>query len=310
MSSKIKLQFIPSNQINRIKWDEELLKMPNSLPYAATWYLDAVTGDQWDALISSDYNYLMPLPSKKKLGNRYLPTPLFVQQLGIFSNNECDENTCNQFINQIKANYKLIEFNFNHFNKIQESSNYSLRERCNMILNLPSDRLLAAKQFSDNIKRNIQKSVGNQLRFGTTSIRSIINLFQENKEGSIENWKTENYNILERLYHMSSLRGYGKAYGMYNMNGKLLCGAFFMEWKNRAIFLFSGNSEEGKQTGAMAALIDGYIRECPPEIEILDFEGSDNQGLKRFYQSFGAIEANYVHLKLNRLPFFLRWLKK
>ncbi len=310
MSSKIKLQFLKYDQINRIKWDEVLLQMPNSLPYAASWYLDAVTGDQWDALISPDYNYLMPLPSKKKLGNRYLPTPLFVQQLGIFSNNDCDENTCNQFINQIKANYKLIEFNFNHFNKIQESSNYSLRERCNMILHLPSDRQLAAKQFSDNIKRNIQKSVGNQLRFGTTSIRSIINLFQENKEATIENWKVENYDILECLYHMSALRGYGKAFGMYNTNGQLLCGAFFMEWKNRSIFLFSGNSEEGKQTGAMAALIDGYIRECRPEIEILDFEGSDNQGLKRFYQSFGAIEANYVHLKLNRLPFFLRWLKK
>lgn len=310
MDSKITLQFIKSNQINRIKWDEELLQMPNSLPYAATWYLDAVTGDSWDALVSPDYGFLMPLPSKKKFGIHYLPTPLFIQQLGIFSNSVCNEEICNQFIKQISANYKLIEFNFNHFNQLPHSSKYELRERCNMIFHLPKERTTALNKFSDNTKRNIQKSVSHSLRFGTTSIRSIINLFQENKESSIENWKIENYNILERLYHMSALRGYGKAYGMYNTNGKLLCGAFFMEWKNRAIFLFSGNSEEGKQTGAMSSLIHHYINECPPEIDLLDFEGSDNQGLKRFYQSFGAIEANYVHLRQNRLPFYLRWLKK
>jgi hypothetical protein len=310
MNSKISLQFIKSSQINRIKWDEELLQMPNSLPYAATWYLDAVTGDSWDALVSPDYSYLMPLPSKKKAGIHYLPTPLFVQQLGIFSKNICNEEICHQFLKQISANYKLIEFNFNHFNVLPESSHYGLKERCNMILQLPKDRSLATKKFSENTKRNIQKASAHSLRFGTTSIRSIINLFQENKEATLENWKVENYNILEKLYHMSALRGYGKAYGMYNTNGTLLCGAFFMEWKNRAIFLFSGNSEEAKQTGAMPSLIDHYIKECPSVIEILDFEGSDNQGLKRFYQSFGAIEANYVHLKQNRLPFYLRWLKK
>jgi hypothetical protein len=310
MSSKIQLQFLRSNQINRIKWDEALLLMPNSLPYATTWYLDAVTGDSWDALVSPDYNYLMPLPSKKKAGIHYLPTPLFIQQLGIFSKEKCDEIVCSQFLKQIGANYKLIEFNFNHFNQLPESQQYGLTERCNMLLQIPIERTLAAKKYSENTKRNIQKAANQSLRFGTTSIRSIINLFQEHKESSIENWKTEYYNILERLYHMSSLRGYGKAYGMYDTNGKLLCGAFFMEWKNRAIFLFSGNSDEGKQFGAMPSLIDHYISECPKEIEILDFEGSDNQGLKRFYQSFGAIEANYVHLKQNRLPFYLRWLKK
>lgn len=310
MSSKIPLQFIKSNQINRIKWDEALLQMPNSLPYAATWYLDAVTGDSWDALVSTDYSYLMPLPSKKKAGIHYLPTPLFVQQLGIFSSYECNEIVCAQFLKQISANYKLIEFNFNHFNFIPENPLYGLRERCNLILQIPKERSLAIKKYSENTKRNIQKAANQSLRFGTTSIRSIINLFQEHKESSIENWKTENYNTLERLYHMSSLRGYGKAYGMYDSNGKLLCGAFFLEWKNRAIFLFSGNSEDGKQFGAMPSLIDHYIKECPANIEILDFEGSDNQGLKRFYQSFGAIEANYVHLKQNRLPFYLRWLKK
>ncbi len=310
MNKDFQLKFTHSNSINRIKWDEVLLKMPNSLPYAASWYLDAVTNDSWDALIADDYSFIMPLPSKKKAGIKYLPTPLFIQQLGIFGLSPCTESICEKFIRQIVANYKFIEFNFNHFNLVTEKPEYSLKERCNMLLKLPVERSLISSNYSDNTKRNIQKSEKHNLRFGTTSIRSIINLFKDNKESSLQNWKVENYNVLERLYNMSALRGYGKAYGMYHPDGQLLCGAFFMEWNSRAIFLFSGNSELGMQTGAMSALIDNYIRECPSKIDTLDFEGSDNQGLKRFYQSFGANEANYVHLKLNRLPFFLRWLKK
>jgi hypothetical protein len=310
MNKDFKLNFIHSNSINRIKWDEVLLKMPNSLPYAASWYLDAVTNDSWDALIADDYSFIMPLPSKKKAGIKYLPTPLFIQQLGIFGLHPCTENICEKFIRQIVANYKFIEFNFNHFNLVTEKPEYSLKERCNMLLKLPVERALISSNYSENTKRNIQKSEKHNLRFGATSIRSIINLFKDHKESSLQNWKLENYNVLERLYNMSALRGYGKAYGMYHPDGQLLCGAFFMEWNNRAIFLFSGNSELGMQTGAMSALIDNYIRDCPSKIDTLDFEGSDNQGLKRFYQSFGANEANYVHLKLNRLPFFLRWLKK
>jgi hypothetical protein len=310
MNKDFQLNFIHSNSINRIKWDEVLLKMPNSLPYAASWYLDAVTNDSWDALIADDYSFIMPLPSKKKAGIKYLPTPLFIQQLGIFGLYPCTENICEKFIKQIVANYKFIEFNFNHFNLVTEKPEYSLKERCNMLLKLPVERALISINYSENTKRNIQKSEKHNLRFGTTSIRSIINLFKDHKESSLQNWKLDNYNVLERLYNMSALRGYGKAYGMYHPDGQLLCGAFFMEWNNRAIFLFSGNSELGMQTGAMSALIDSYIRDCPSKIDTLDFEGSDNQGLKRFYQSFGANEANYVHLRLNRLPFFLRWLKK
>lgn len=303
------LQFIRSSEIKRILWDQSMEQCFNGLPYACSWYLDAVCNDNWDALISEDYRWLVPLPNKKKSGFRYLPTPLFVQQLGVFGPEPPSSLMMNQVLAFLEKSYALIEFNFNHHNTLQPSNSLGIRERCNVLLEIPIQRERLLTGYSENIRRNIRKAEEAELRFGSASIRSIIKLFQDFKEAEIKNWKIEYYNTLERLFHMAAYRGFSRCFGMYNPNGDLVCGAMIIEWKNRAVFLFSGNSPEGKDKGAMAALIHNYFMEAPSGIQIFDFEGSDNPGLKRFYQSFGAIEANYVHLTMNRLPFYLRWLK-
>jgi len=306
-----KLQFIRSDKINRIAWDQNMERSEYGLPYACSWYLDAVMNDQWNALISDDYSWMMPLPSKTKWGIEYLPTPLFVQQLGIFGPQPCSPEITRHFVQQILHNYKLIEFNFNHHNAFDASDYTEMRtERSNVILHIPENREALWQHYHENAKRNIQKASAAGLRFGNASIRSVIKLFDEHKAFEIPNWKIENYNVLERLFHMASFRGFARCYGIYNSSGVQICGAVIIEWKNRALFLFSGNSNEGMELGAMPYLIHQYLLEAPAHIRIFDFEGSDHPGLKRFYQSFGAIDANYVHLRHDRLPFYVRWFKR
>ena len=43
--------------------------------------------------------------------------------------------------------------------------------------------------------------------------------------------------------------------------------------------------------------------------KIVDFEGSNIEGVARFYKGFGAHHTFYSTVKINRLPFYLRWLK-
>jgi hypothetical protein len=303
------IRYYSPTEINRNRWDKLIAESVNSLPYACTWYLDAVYGDRWNALIEDDYKAVMPLPFKEKYFVRYLSTPLFVQQLGVFSVEELSADTINRFITELQKHVKFIDFNFNfaNLNPCIESLNSKIRH--NLVLKIPNDRHELPLGYSENLKRNIKKAENLDLFLSTCSIRSIINLFSADKAASIPNWKIEYYNVLERLYHMASLRGYARALGVYSKERNLLCGACFIEWNGRSIFLFSGNSAEGKESGAMAYLIHLYFLEMPQGTEIFDFEGSDNPGLKRFYESFGAIEQNYLNLKHNSLPFYLRWLK-
>lgn len=309
MSNLPKLTYLKHSEINKIRWDEALKTFPNAMVYATTWYLDTVTNDQWDAIISADYEWLMPIPLKKKMGVTYLPTPVFVQQLGIFGPQKVSTELSNHFFELLLAKCPFIEFQINYNNDSPNLEGLASRTRNNLILHLPKDKSELMQSYSDNIKRNIKKAEQAKLRFNTTSARSIIKLFQDDKAQELKGFKVEWYNILDKLYNVSALRSHGKCYGTYDPSGNLLAGMFVIEWQGRATFIFSGNSSSGKECGAMPALIHHYLENAPESISIFDFEGSDNEGLQRFYRSFGAVESNYVHLKLNRLPFYMRWIK-
>jgi hypothetical protein len=303
------LRYLKNSQINKILWDKKMLESSNGLVYGSTWYLDAVTGDNWDALVSEDYSWMMPLPMKMKMGFRYLPTPVFVQQLGIFGPGPFTSELSDHFLKHLSPNIQLIEYQLNAENSSPSLPEFKIRTRTNCIKRLPQDRQNILSEFSENTQRNIKKAGKVNVHFGIASIRQMIKLFQDHKEKEISGWKISHYNTLDRLYNVCMLRKYGASVGAYNNNGELIAGAFITEWKNRATFIFSCNSPEGKENGALAALIHHYMQQAPNEIEVFDFEGSDQEGLARFYMSFGSIETKYVHLKLNRLPFYMRWLK-
>jgi hypothetical protein len=59
----------------------------------------------------------------------------------------------------------------------------------------------------------------------------------------------------------------------------------------------------------MSAIINSFIREHSGEKLYLDFEGSMDANLSRFYKSFGSKEIVYLQIRKNNLPVLLRWLK-
>ena len=71
-----------------------------------------------------------------------------------------------------------------------------------------------------------------------------------------------------------------------------------------------GNHPDGKTIGASHALIDAFIKDHAGQDLILDFEGSDIRNLAFFYESFGATIEIYPALKINKLPWYARLLKK
>jgi hypothetical protein len=70
-----------------------------------------------------------------------------------------------------------------------------------------------------------------------------------------------------------------------------------------------GNHPNGKTLGASHYLIDRFIHDHAGQKMLLDFEGSDIRNLAFFYSSFGAITELYPSLRINRLPWYIKWLK-
>ena len=111
------INYIKHANIDKTRWDNCIRNAVNGNIYAWSWYLDAVS-ENWDALISEDYQFLMPLTWRQKWGLKYLHRPLLSQQLGVFSTRKVDTDTVFEFLKHIPGKYRLIEITLNKYNSI------------------------------------------------------------------------------------------------------------------------------------------------------------------------------------------------
>lgn len=59
------IRYLSREEIDATKWDRCIDLAPNGLLYACSTYLDCMSSNRWDALVSGDYEIVMPLPYKK-----------------------------------------------------------------------------------------------------------------------------------------------------------------------------------------------------------------------------------------------------
>lgn len=302
------IKYLQHHEIDKERWDDCIRRSFNGIIYAYSWYLDVVHPG-WEALVNADYSIVMPLTGGKKLGVRYLYNPFFVQQLGVFSVARLSPDAVREYLNAVPAHFRYCEISLNTFNHPTADS-YRFKENLNHELDMIGSYEMIRKEYSDNAKRNIKKAQLHDLSVvSSTSKEEIIALFRNDRGKDIEVLKESEYDTLRRLLQALDGRGRLHTRGVHNASGQLIAGAFFCDANGKVIFLFSGNSPEGKEKGAMFFLIDSFIQENAQKNLILDFEGSNDPQLARFYKGFGAKECVYLQAKRNTLPWYLRWYK-
>jgi len=293
------------NEIDHKKWDNCINESFNGNIYALSWYLNIIH-PEWEALVEDDYKRIMPLPVSKKYGISYMLQPFFIQQLGIFSKSKLNPEKIEEFINAIPLKIKYIDINLNIHNWLA-SDNFNQINNINHLLDLVSAYKIIKKNYSSNAKRNLKKAENNNLQLmKNIKPNELIFLFKNNKGKEIDSFDESDYKKLERLIYMSIHKGMGILYGVYNSSNQLCASAFFTLHNHRLVFMFSGSNHLAKENGAMFFLIDSVIREHSPSMVTLDFEGSNDRNLSRFYKGFGSKEVFYKRIKINRLNFPLK----
>lgn len=310
------IKYLQNHEISKTKWDACIKESVNGMVYPNSWYLDIVAED-WEALVEDDYERVFPLTTGKKWGIDYLYQPVFSQQLGLFSKSVLSEETVGNFLDSIPSKYKFIEINLNTFNKV-DSEKYNIQEWHTYELDLINSYGHIHKNYSTNLKRNLKKAGQANLSL-VKNIKpdEIIKLFRDNRGKTITSLLDDDYVKLHRLSYQGIYKGIINAYSVYTENNQLCAAVIFVKSKSKIIFLFSGLSEEGKKCNAMAFLINSYIKEHSQQNLTLDFEGSNDPNLARFYKSFGSKLCTYPHIKINRLPIYLnlpfqiiKWYRK
>lgn len=296
--------YLRHNQIDKQKWDAAIENSENGLVYALSWYLDIVSPN-WEALIVGDYEIVMPLTVKKKYGIKYIIQPPFTQQLGIFHHTDVIIDA-DVFLSNIPTCYKYININLNSEN--DKGFKYNYFKRVNYELRLDKSFENIFNDFNTNTKRNIRKSLKNNLKIKNSI--SSEELIDFKKKYAVEKVSNKHYDILKQLCIYIEMIGIGKVESIVMENEEIVSAAFLIEKLNRIIYLVSVSSLKGKEKSSNFLLMNELIKKNSSKKVLLDFEGGVISGISRFFKGFGAVEKEYYNVVINRLPWPLKYFKK
>ena len=301
-----KILFLKHNRIDYQKWDNCIKRAPNGNLYSNSWYLN-IACPGWNALVTENYDTVMPLPVRKKLSFSYVFQPFFVQQLGVFSVKPVTEEILIGFIKAIPKSISYVDYNLN-FKNNELPDCFTFVKNTTYHLRLNADYKEIAHNYAENTRRNIRKAEKAKLTIKKDLKPSEIVEFK--KRTAKADLDSDGYKRLQKLISWSVKYDSGRIYGACDSDGNLCAAVFFAFSHNYSYMLVSASDNIGKEASAMFLLINNFIYEFSGKNLTLDFEGSNIPGIARFFAGFGATPVYYHKYKLNRLPKILKRLKK
>lgn len=306
------IRYLIYKEIDKVKWDDCIRRSINGLIYAESAYLDHMSAN-WNAIILNDYEAVMPLTWKKKLGIRYLYQPPFLQQGGVFFKNKLPVKVMRSIMDEASDRFKFAECTVNYGNLIdwkQEDIKQTLRN--NFILQLGSGYKNIYKNYNTYIKQRLNRLQKFSLQYKKSGdITGTIKLYKELYHDRMSSLSDKDYTQFSKLckYYLKDERVICRH--VHNSDGKeLLASVLLLKDDNRIYNIISCILPNGKKLLANYFLYNELIREFSDKEIILDFEGSDIPGVSYFYNKFASENQQYAFIKFNRLPLPIRLLKK
>lgn len=299
----MKLRWAKRSEIDDALWNQTIAQTPHSLPYAYTWYLDAVS-ESWSAVVADNYDAVLPLPYFSKLGIKYLYQPYFCQQLGLFFREQWNQQYADEMIQIALKKFPLVHYQL-HTGCIGLKEKLKLSERKNLLLSLspPYDRL--KKQFSENHLRNVSKAAKASLVFVPDNPATDFERFYlTHVDRAKEKFSPKHEQHFKKLCSTLSINSITQFAAVKNDAGEWLAAVLLIHQPHRKIALINCSNTEGKKKGASHFLFSQLLAQFAAQKAVFDFEGSSIASIARFYEGFGAQPETYYLLKRHPLQRF------
>lgn len=306
------LIYLPYEKIDKLKWDHCLQNSVNKLIYAESVYLDKMS-TQWDAIILDNYDAIMPLPWRKKMGIKYLYQPAFLQQGGIYSYKMLPREVIEAFIDKASQHFKFAEFSLNFLNTLEQNSNspFIIKHRNNFILSLEQSFEVALQKFSNDFRRKFKKSeLSNLTYIKSSDFKEAIQFYKKTYKDRKLNVTTKDYSNFEELCKFYNNEKRVIIRKVIDKSNHILSIILMLKDEKRLYNLLPCVTEDGKKEASNYFLYHSIIEEFSGQKLTLDLEGSDVKGIADFYQKITNTNQPYPFIKFNNLPRVIKLLKK
>ncbi len=286
------IRHLTHQQIDFERWDRVISSSANGLIYAKSWYLNIVS-PRWEALVSDNYEYIFPVPMKKKYKLPYIVQPLFTQQLGVFSASSIDKDIVKKFIQKISIfSYEINLNEYNFTDEFEVVPNYVLD------LGFPYSGIY--NEFSKNTIRNLDKALKAEMELVSITAKQFAEFYCS----SHNQYQSTDFETLRMLVNEGFKRDAFRSIAVKDNQGAVIAAVVYSIYKQRLTFLIPVSSHAGKSKSAMFLIVNELIKKYSEDNYLLDFEGSSNEGVARFYRGFGAKNRPFNKIK-NLRPAFL-----
>jgi len=290
---KIPINIIPSHEIDVIKWDACVAENDAGLIYAQYHYLNTVCTN-WSAIVIGNYQAIMPLPWRKKFGIIYFYAPAFVQQLGLIGN--IDGLTSKEIFKSIRsfANFGDLLFNFKNEWII---SNHIYHPKNNYTIQLLQGYHSIASKYSKDLVQNLQKAEKYNFTYlHETNISNAIELFQLYYGNRFKHITALDFKNIETvcLKYQEQQQCVIRTI-KDNLTQQILATALLLKDNKRLYLLMNTTLNDGRKLSANHLLIDRILHEFSGQNLLFDFEGSNLDGVKTFYENYHPENQPYFH---------------
>ena len=293
------IQYLTNKQVDRRKWDQCVEGSANGLIYARSAYLDHICC-HWDALVVGNYEAVMPLPWKKKYLLRYIYAPPFIQQLGIIGHTSGLD--ASSLISLVSKRFFLGDLFFNFANDMVQS--LPVTAKTNLVIDLNRSFPELERRFTDHLRRNLKAVNEHEVNItDDVPCERIIDLFKEHYERRTPHVRSKDYGRFLKLCLELERSGNCFTRAVKSRDNQLLSAGIFLKDRKRIYHILSATTEQGRSQRTNHYLLASVIKEFAGQDLLFDFEGSDIEGVKRFYLNFGPDNQPYFYYHFEPLSF-------
>jgi hypothetical protein len=305
--------FLKRREIDDVAWNVCVAHSVAPLPYALTWYLDAVC-PEWCGLVALEnavYQAVMPLPRRKKFGISYLEQPLFSQQYGIFSAAEFQtKEIYHLFLREIEKRFSLISGYAFHY---QTNPDFLPRKYISTAF---THHIALEKDFEEiflSFRKDRKRDFRQKNRCKGHKIYAplkMCNIFEEKIAPKIAGGiHPKSAKIFQYLFQKAAENCSYELWETENERGDVFF-AYFLRFQNSVFYLFNAASDSQNSHSCRAALIAEYLKNNCGQSLIFDFESAQKESVADFYASFGAKKVPFYVLNWDKTSFSIRLLRK
>lgn len=314
------------NEIDRPEWEAFLLSSPQGNVFARPGYMDIIAPG-WRAIEVREQGRLiavLPLNWRSKYGFHASLQPPFAQCWGLYLAPTPAAHTSHYpayswkgkvvraAVEAIPSQLQLFIHGFSpafDYPLPFHWAGYELVTRYTYQRDLDCSREDLQAGLDKDRQRYVRQAAtqGMVLRHGTPA--ELQQLVQANKDAGKDLISGQSPALLARILDWGMAEADGRIW-VATQGNELAASGFFLRHGRTTTYLLGAQNPALKSASAQTLVLFEAMAEGIGPGRVFDFEGSMIQGIEAFFRGMGAAPVPYLYIQKNRLPLWVRWIRK